>query len=428
MPKQLTFIHAADLHLGAPFRGLRALSESWAERLLTAIPEAYDRVIDAAVRREVDFVVFAGDIFDDARASYGDYLHFFSGLRRLEEAGIPAYLCTGNHDPFTSWQRGFFALPSNATMFPADKPGFALHRRGGEPLCLLGGRGYFNQVWPVDEDISEGITRGEAERSLASVEPDVASAPFAVGVLHTGLNLDSAKAPTNPAALLRAGMDYWALGHIHQHWIYPPADDPRIVFSGCIQGRDIKEVGSRGCCQVTLTEGARNRIEFIPTASVVWQRMDVEVSECANVADITDKIMRELFRVNGKAHCEEMCVRITLTGATALHEVLARPGVLEDLRKHINDGYPLFFCDALIDGTVLPRDKEALRREGLFPSVFLQVAETLRENEEAEAAYLQEEFLERNIPLPGCCMREVKTLSEEAEDLVLDLLGRGGSQ
>ena len=79
MSKRVTFIHAADLHLGAPFRGLRALSSKWANRLLTAIPESYDRMVDAAIARDVDFVVVSGDIFDSARPSYGDYLHFFGG-------------------------------------------------------------------------------------------------------------------------------------------------------------------------------------------------------------------------------------------------------------------------------------------------------------------------------------------------------------
>ncbi len=69
MARQLTFIHAADLHIGAPFRGLRALSPEWADRLCEAIPEAYDRLIDAAVSRAVDFVVIAGDVFDEASAS-----------------------------------------------------------------------------------------------------------------------------------------------------------------------------------------------------------------------------------------------------------------------------------------------------------------------------------------------------------------------
>lgn len=425
MSKRLTFIHAADLHLGAPFRGLRALSDAWANRLLTAISAAYDRVIDAAIAREVDFVVMAGDIFDSARASYGDYLHFFEGLQRLDEAGIPSYLVTGNHDPYTSWTRDFFSLPPSAVMLPADRPGFELFERDGEPLCLIGGRGYYSQAWPLDECIADGITRSAAEQALAAEHPRAAQAPFAVGVLHTGLNLDPVKAPVEPRLLMSAGMDYWALGHIHMKHAYPSLDDPRLVFSGCIQGRDVKETGERGVYLVTLTEGAPNQLEFVPTASVVWQRMGVEVSDCDNLPGITDKIMRELFRQNSKAHCEQMIARITLEGATPLHALLKRPGVLADMRKHINDSYSEFFCDALLDATVQPRDKDALKREGLFPAVFLQVAEAQRENAEGEAAYLQDEFLKKNIPLPSFCVRAVDDLAEEAENLVLDLLSQG---
>ena len=425
MAERLTFIHAADLHLGAPFRGLRALSDAWAARLLTALSEAYDRVIEAALTREVDFVVMAGDIFDNARPSYGDYLHFFAGLRRLEEAGILVYLITGNHDPYTSWQHDSFSLPSNAGMLPGDRPGFALYERDGRPLCIVGGRGYYNQTWPADECIAEGVTRRAAEEALVQRYPEVASAPFAIGVLHTGLNLDNLKAPVAPSTLMNAGMDYWALGHIHLRYAYPSFEDPRLVFSGCIQGRDINETGERGIYHVTLTEGARNTIEPIPTASVVWQRMRVDVSDCANLPAVTDKIMRELFRENGKAHCEEMVSRITLVGSTHLHAMLERDDIRADLRKHLNDSYPAFFCDALLDATVEPRDKDALRREGLFPAVFLQVADAQRSNPDDEIAYLQEEFLAKGMQLPSACTRLVDDLSAEAENLVLDLLSQG---
>ncbi len=75
---------------------------------------------------------------------------------------------TGNHDPYTSWQHDFFSLPPNATMLPGDRPGFALLERDGEPLCLIGGRGYYNQTWPTDECIAEGVTRAAAEQALAA--------------------------------------------------------------------------------------------------------------------------------------------------------------------------------------------------------------------------------------------------------------------
>ena len=68
----VTFIHAADLHLGAPFKGLRTIAPEWSEVLLQAIPEAFRKVISTALAEKVDFVVIAGDVFDNSHPSYAD--------------------------------------------------------------------------------------------------------------------------------------------------------------------------------------------------------------------------------------------------------------------------------------------------------------------------------------------------------------------
>lgn len=417
MTRKLTFIHASDIHFGAPFRGLRALSETWADRLLRAIPESFDRIIEVAIARSVDFVIMAGDIFDTTRGSYADYRHFAAGCNRLAEAGIPVYFCAGNHDPYTSWQTSMVDLPDTAHMFAADDEGslFFLYERNGEPLALLGGRSYYNQTWPENKNISDGISREAAEAALGT------EAPFAVGVLHTGLLLDRFKAPCDPKLLLSRGMNYWACGHVHQPWQDDP-DNPRVAFSGVIQGRDIKETGARGVWQVTLEEGMPNQAVFIPTASVVWEILDVDISGLENLTAVEEKIMREEFRANGEAHCEEMVTRIILKGATSLHELLQRPGVLEDLRSDINQRYPTFFCDALLDKTTAPRDYDALAKEGLFPAVFMQAARSQRHNEEAEKELLQDAFLKLGMPLPAHTDNQIDRLSHEAQELVLDIL------
>lgn len=415
MAKQVTFIHASDLHIGAPFKGLHALSPRWAKRLLSAISESYQKLIDAALASQVDFVVIAGDIFDSSRASYADYLTFFDGLKRLEEAGIAVYLCAGNHDPSSTWKQEYLSLPSNVVMFPADKPGYKVFKKDGEALVLLCGRSFLNHAWPRDKDISEGLTRKDAERVLGC------TAPFGVGVLHTGLNLDKDMAQTDPNTLLGAGMDYWALGHIHQRYHYPE-NNPRLVYPGCIQGRRIHETGERGVYKVTLSKHGYPHMEFIPTATVVWQQIEVSVSDCLSIGEINERIMRELLHENGKAHCEEMCVRIYLTGKTKLHKLLNSPGVLEDMRVSINDSYPVFYCDALINKTVQPFDVEILKEEGLFPAVFMQVSAGFREDANDEIAYLQDEFLKKNLSLPRSCEKDIEDIAKDAETLMLDLL------
>lgn len=424
MGAKLTFLHAADLHLGAPMRGLRALSDVWADRLLEAIPEAYDRLIDAAVKNAVDFVVVAGDIFDTTHPSYADYVRFFDGMRRLGKEGIPVYLCTGNHDPYTSWEHDFAALPNNVTMFSAPDPSFVLHERNGEPLCVLGGRGYYNQTWPANLSVADGLTRADADRALGARG---SCAPFGVAVAHTGMMFDRRNAPVEASVLLQCGFDYWALGHVHAKMLLPK-DNPRIGYSGCIQGRDIAETGERGVYLVTLEQGHPAKARFVPTASVVWERLTVNVEDCAHVTDITDKVLRELFRANGDAQCEEMCVRVTLTGATDLHEVLSRPGVIEDMRKTLNTSYAEFFCDALVDATLRPVDKTALRDDALFPSVLLRAADALRAAPGDQAAYLQDEFLSRGFAPPSLSEEESAALVDDAERIALDLLFSEGER
>ena len=437
MTESVRFIHVADLHLGAPVRGVCDAGPEWAARLQRAIPEAFERVIDAALAREVDFVVLAGDAFDTSRPSYGDYLRFFEGLERLDAAGIPVYLVTGNHDPFTSWGRSVERLPASARLLGVNGPEFAVFERDGEPVCLIGGRSYYNQTWPADESIAAGITRAAAEEALGA---QAARAPFSVGVIHTGLDVDASKAPAEPAELLASGIDYWACGHLHKRRALPSEDEPRIVFSGCVQGRDVRETGERGCYLVELTMrhwGGGNvsshsdetfpppqcLIEFIPTSSVVFQQVEVDVGACRTLADVVRLVETELFHENGKVHCDEMVVRVALTGETALHEFLVRDEVIDDLRNHINNAYPSFFCDVLRDRTWPAGGGE--EPAGAFPAIVGEIADEERGREDVLINYVQSELVKRGIAVPASLGSRIGEFDAAADRIVLDLLQEG---
>lgn len=415
----VTFIHAADLHLGAPFKGLRTIAPAWADILLEAIPEAFRKIIDTALDQQVDFVVFAGDIFDNSHPSYADFSLFVSGLRQLNQAGIPVYFVTGNHDPYISWDNSFAALPENAHLLGATKPEFACFERDGKPLALIGGRGYYTQSWPSEENISKGISRETAMADLG------VSAPFMIGILHTGLDIDMTRSPVNPKHLLKKDVDYWACGHVHQPRILPSKEDPRIVYSGCPQGRDMKEEGEHGVFKVTLTTAAPAEVEFIPTAKVAWQHVMLDVSECATISEVQEKIVSAEFAQNAETRCQRMIFRITLTGRSSLHEELTAQ-VLEDMRAILNDGYPFFYVDALLDKTIPLLDYKTLQKEGLFPAVYLDVMKACRSEKEATLIDLEKQFYQRDLSLPSSLEAKYKDLCDEAETLVLDLLGRDG--
>ena len=481
MARSIRFIHTADLHLGAPFSGLRTQSPRWANTLLTAIPTAFQRMIDVAITEAVDFVIIAGDIFDSARPSYADFALFMNGLQQLAAADIPVYCCTGNHDPLSSWSAEYGSLPSNTHLFSVETPSFFTFIKGDDgcdrhdrrddagdgvrgahnaasvpgthnvasvpsapgahsaanaasvpgthtaasvpvPIrVVLGGRGYYARSFPQDRDVSEGITWANCCEALpGSYEPD-----FTIGVIHTGLNIDPTRSPVEPRELMRRGLDYWACGHIHQKVLIPP-DAPVIAFSGCPPGRASQETGDHGILLVTLSDDEPNRVEFILTAPVVWQRFEVDVSSCETITQIQEKIQAAQFALNARSHAQHMICRVRLIGTTALHAQLTDQ-VREDIRHALNDSYDFFFIDAITGATRPPVDRATLEAEGLFPAVFMHTLDGKAASRAATVAELEQEFDQRGLTLPRGLADSLEGAMDEAETIVLDLLSDGAA-
>lgn len=69
MPR-LRFVHAADLHLDSPFKGLRsAAPPPVANALYEATFRAYENIIDLCIDEEADALLVAGDVYDGADRS-----------------------------------------------------------------------------------------------------------------------------------------------------------------------------------------------------------------------------------------------------------------------------------------------------------------------------------------------------------------------
>ena len=70
----MRFLHAADLHIDSPLRGLGRYEGAPIERLRTATRSAVERLVDKAQSERVDFVLLVGDIYDR------DWQDFHTGL------------------------------------------------------------------------------------------------------------------------------------------------------------------------------------------------------------------------------------------------------------------------------------------------------------------------------------------------------------
>ncbi len=414
MGHSIRFIHSGDIHLGAPFKGLRSLSEAWSQKLYNAIPEAYECLVDTCINREVDFLLLAGDVFDTETVSYAHYHRFLDGLRKLDSHNIPVYICAGNHDPYANWVSIFPDLPDCVHFFPSEEAGYEVFNKNDQPLAYICSRGFTNQ--PSHNDIAEGITRYKAQVKTC------VQAPFAIGMLHTGFTIDARKAPCSLATLEAADMDYWALGHIHQMLQYTP-ENPRIAYSGCIQGRDVKETGPRGCLEVTLIENEKPQLEFIQLARVQWDYIAVDVSDAVSISDVVSFCINAMFDTNRTSLCEEMIVRITLEGISVLHTQLTQTHLLEEIRIAINESVPTFYCDSLVDNTQAPRGMYSIQNSELFETLIFTQAEKKLAQTSQTASKLQKLCADKGLSTPHNLESSLQDYVQRAQVLVLDVLG-----
>src|SRR3954453_18258404 len=130
----ITFLHAADIHLDSPLRGLERYEHAPVDRIRGATRRAFERMSALAIDRRVDFVLIAGDLYDGDWRDYNTGLYLVRELGRLRDANIPVYIISGNHDAANKMTRAL-RLPGNvhvlndaeAETIRLDDLGVALH-------------------------------------------------------------------------------------------------------------------------------------------------------------------------------------------------------------------------------------------------------------------------------------------------------------
>lgn len=281
-----TFVHAADLHLDAPFRGAGALlsdaarGEKAAALLRRATFTALARLVRLCVEAKADFLLLAGDVYNAAESSLRARLALRDAFLELRARGIQVFLAHGNHDPFAG-EDAAIPWPDNVTVF-TGKTECHTAARGGVPLALVHGVSH---------------TRAREERNLARQfqrreTPPQEAELFQIGLLHCFLDgcggRHEAYAPCSPEDLAATGLDYWALGHVHGWRILTRQGEkrPYAAYSGSLQGLHVNESGPRGCLLAHVDREGRVDILPIPLAPVRWEILTVGLGGNDAPADI----------------------------------------------------------------------------------------------------------------------------------------------
>ncbi len=322
---RLRFVHAADLHLDSPFRGIRSEAPpDVADALHRATFEAYDNIVELCLRERVDALLVAGDVYDGAERSLRAQLRFVDGLNRLETAGIRSFVCHGNHDPLDGWEARL-VLPLGCVRFGPEV--------SAEP------------VFPDDPERATvcGVSypTREVRENLSPLFSPQRVEGYGVGLLHAnvGGNPDhDSYAPCSVADLAETGMDYWALGHVHTRQVLRQ-ERPTVVYPGNSQGRNPRETGARGVYLVEVDDQGSARLDFRAVDTVRWQMLEIGIAGLGSEQELLDAIDYAVAGCSEASEGRPVVYRLTLMGRGPLNRWLRRPETVQDLLERINERY-----------------------------------------------------------------------------------------
>jgi DNA repair protein SbcD/Mre11 len=256
MPREpVRFLHAARLMLDHQLRGLLDLPEPWQETVRDAASIAFDRLIDACLDHQVDFLLVTGDSFDARDGSLRAQAALARGLNRLAEHGIPSYLCCGNSDPWNSWMPQIRFAPEVHILGTPDCP---------EPCIVLRNSRVIATIDCVRH----------VEQAMSSVESG-------------GVPIHEDSSSRNPIAIRMSGPDSPAVSGTGFDYLAQAGACPRrttidgsltMHYPGPLQGASSADSGICGATLVEVPAEGAPQLTLIPTAPVRWEDLTLHLT------------------------------------------------------------------------------------------------------------------------------------------------------
>ena len=373
------FVHAADLHLDSPYKGIRDYNEGLGEALRKAGRRAFENLIDLCVDEKVDFLLISGDSFDSGSGSLAAQSYFIKGMKNLEKHDIGVYLICGNHDPLKSWSSGL-QMPDNVTRFESDLPEAVFFEKKGDKKAVIYGHSFLKK---------------EEFRNLAAEFSHHHPSLFGIGMLHGNLSSHTGHEPYCPFSaedLRVSGMDYWALGHIHKREVVL-GGAPLAIYPGNIQGRHFNESGDKGCYLVEVRGKTIADYSFKSLSPLLFERAELDLSEINGADGFVDGF-RELEQSYREAHPgKSFLVKAVLRGRSRLFNSLMDEKELDALIDEVNHGVQFdedfVFFDRPVNKTGPVIDLDERKESSDFVADLLKEFEKLKGDEELVSNHLE---------------------------------------
>jgi exonuclease SbcD len=418
--RPFSFIHAADLHLDSPFKGITADNPAIVGSVSSATFDVFNALIDLCIQKQVEFLLVAGDVYDGVDRSLRAQLRFRDGLEKLAKNGIESFVVHGNHDPFDS-RSSAIEWPNKVNIFGCQKVETKAFERDGNPMALISGISH---------------SRRRETQNLAKRFIRETSELFHIGLLHCNVGSHAGYDPYAPCELsdlVNLGMDYWALGHVHENAVL--CKDPHVIYSGNTQGRSIREDGERGCYLVTVNERSITNVEFHALDSVRWLRAAVSIEGITTLDRLDAALAGAVRSLTQDADSRSVVCRIEIVGRGPMYDELRKEKAVDDLLDRTRDNFaaesPFVWIQEIEINCRPEVDLEKRRESKDFLGQVLRIVQETRNSKDTTSellgSALSELFGNRHIQkaLGEFSEVEISRILEEAELLCLNKLEVG---
>jgi exonuclease SbcD len=328
----MLFSHIADTHLGLVQYGSNEREQD--------VYDVFNQAIDRSIKDNVDFVIFAGDIFHVPNPNGTAVIQMGNALKRLKQNNIDSFFILGDHD--------ISRIRGTPIPYIYHNLEFSKYIGNGKPIEYKG-------IMLVGLDKIRKNEMSQYEETFSNLDKSVEKfSGHKILVLHQGITEFNKFAGELQSTDLPKNFTYYAMGHLHDKDIkqFNHLNGP-IAYPGSIElttSEGIKET-KKGFFEVDISgdEAIPNWIELdtrpqfsvntdykeltktidevIEKISDFTKKPIIEVKIQGNDID-TDHIQAQITRLNSLVlRCQW---KITTKQISDSSVFLDRPSVIED--------------------------------------------------------------------------------------------------
>ena len=329
--KEFKFIHISDLHIGREITKKYSFLDPDQEIRVRRSPiKVLDNLVALAEEEQPDFILLAGDTFDDDMPSSDNYFKKFKNfLKKLDQLNIDIYIVLGKHDVDSDLLTSF-----EAKKYLKTPMYFQLKM---QILLLLIILKWLSMV---------KATQKSSNEKLVEKFPKPVRDFYNIGLIHTSYEntykLDETHnyAPTNKAMLDKFEYNYWAFGHIHKREIL--IQDPYIaVYPGNPQGLSTKpsetcnDISDGKGCYLVEVKNFEPELIFKPLDDARFFTAVTEVKKDQDISEIVNNTVKKIESIQNENPGKFLMITVELEGKSDYYNLILEEELLTSLNEEL---------------------------------------------------------------------------------------------